>query len=256
MKTFKQSFILLFVLGVLSCKKSDNNLTSSTAVNIDQAVDMAAGSLASNSAGFTIVTDDIAVNAQSVTNVNSVNTIGTTSAHQECGTTATDSVTRAGTSYSVTYDYAFKYLHTLNCNANSIPDNIVDVLTFHGNFDGPRLSTTGSGSANATIAGLVPTAANYVINGEYKRTGSFQSKIGNKASGNSDIDIKVTNLALSKPSRKIKSGNAAISITGTWPKGSFSYTGTVVFNGDGTATITINSNVYLINLATGAATKS
>jgi hypothetical protein len=90
------------------------------------------------------------------------------------------------------------------------------------------------------------------VNGEYKRAGSFQSKIGNKASGNSSVDITVTNLTITKSNRKIASGSGTIAITGTGPKGgTFSYTGTIVFNGDETATLTINSNAYTVNLITG-----
>ena len=34
-------------------------------------------------------------------------------------------------------------------------------------------------------------------------------------------------------------------------KGSFTYTGALVFNGNGTATLTLNGTVYTINLTTG-----
>ena len=254
MKTFKLSLIVLLMLGAFSCKK-DNNSSTST-VTTDQAADIAAGSLAENSDGFASVTDDIAVNAQGINSTSSGLTVNSTQAtnsvHQECGTTLTDSVTRNVTLDSVTVNYFFKYSHTLNCNSNNMPDNVINVLTYHGTFDGPRLSSSNSGSANVTIAGLTQTATAFVVNGEYVRDGSFQSKVGNKASGNSHIDIVGTNITVSKTDRKIVSGNATISITGTGPKGnSFSYTGKIVFNGDGTATLTINSAVYTINLATG-----
>ena len=259
MKKLRLSIVLLLLLGGLSCKKTDSG-TTTTSISTDQAADMVAGSLSVNSEGFATVADDIATNAQIVNSVSfstkSVNSLGTNAVYQECGTTRIDSVDRAGASNLVTYDYFFKYSHTLNCNANSQPDNLVNTLTFNGNYDGPRLSVTGTGTANITIAGLTSTATVFVINGEYQRTGSFQSKVGNKASGNSVIDIKATNVTLSKPARKITGGTATISITGTWPKGAFSYTGTIKFNGDSTATVTINGTIYLVNLVTGVATKS
>ena len=133
-----------------------------------------------------------------------------------------------------------------------MPDNVVDSLNYKGSFDGPRLSSSNTGSAKVTIAGLSPTATVFVLNGDYVRDGSFQSKVGNKASGNSHIDIVGTNITLSKPERKIVSGSATIAITGTGPKGnSFSYTGTIVFNGDGTALLTINGTAYTVNLTHG-----
>jgi hypothetical protein len=162
-------------------------------------------------------------------------------------------VTRNVTLDSVTVNYFFKYSHTLNCNSSNVPDNVINTLTYKGSFNGPRLSSTNSGSANVTIAGLSPTATNFVVNGEYIRDGSFQSKVGNKASGNSHIDIVGTNITLSKLARKILSGTATITITGTGPKGnSFSYNGTITFNGDGTATLALSGGAtYTINLTTG-----
>ena len=256
MKNLKLSLIALLMLGAFSCTK-DNSASSNSTITTDQAADIAASSLAENSNGFASVTDDVAVNAQGISSVNNGLTVNSTQAtasvHQACGTTVTDSVTRNVTADSVTINYFFKYAHTLNCNANNLPDNVIDTLNYTGSFDGPRLSSTNSGSANAKIAGLTTTATNFVINGEFKRDGSFQSKVGNKVSGNSHIDIVGTNITLSKPDRKIISGTATITITGTGPKGnSFSYTGTIVFNGDNTAALTINGGAsYTINLLTG-----
>jgi hypothetical protein len=260
MKNLKLSLIVLLMLGAFSCTK-DNSSSSSTTVTTDQAADIAAGSLAENSNGFASVTDDVAINALGISSVNSGLTVNSTQAtnslHQACGTTVTDSLTRNITADSVTINYFFKYSHTLNCNVNSQPDNVIDTVTYNGTFDGPRLSSTNSGSAKVRIAGLTLAATNFVINGEFKRDGSFQSKVGNKASGNSHIDIVGTNIIISKVNRKIISGTATITITGTGPKGnSFSYTGTIKFNGDGTATLTLSGGAsYTINLLTGWRTR-
>jgi hypothetical protein len=257
MKTIKLSFILLLLLGAVSCKKTDNS-ASTNAVTTDQAADIAVGSLAANSYGLTTVSDNIAANAQVVASIKtgspSVNSIGTD--HQACGTTRIDSATNSGTNGTVTASYFFKFSRTLNCDANSNPDNLVNSLTYHGDFGGPNLTSSNSGSAAFTITGLGTAATAFVINGEYKRSGSFQSKVGNKASGQSSVDIVVTNLTLTKPSRTIASGSATIAVTGTNSKtGAFSYAGALVFNGDGTATLTINATVYTVNLTTGVKTK-
>src|SRR5258708_29392908 len=153
MKTIKLSLIVLLMLGAFSCKK-DNSASTSGSVTTDQAADIATSSLSENSQGLATVSDDIAVNAQGLSSVSSngltVNSIGT---HQACGTTLTDSVTRSVTLDSVSINYFLKYSHTLNCNVNSQPDNMVNVLTFDGSCDGPRLSSSNSGSANFTFAG-------------------------------------------------------------------------------------------------------
>jgi hypothetical protein len=123
---------------------------------------------------------------------------------------------------------------------------------YNGSFSGPNLSSANSGSSVFDLSGLLPADTVFVINGEYKRSGSFSSKIDTSHHGNAGIDIVIKSLTLKKPSRKIASGSATISITGDVPKkGSFSFTGTLVFNGDNTATLTLNDVVYMIDLYTG-----
>jgi len=252
MKTLKTSIVALLLLAAISCKK--DNSTATAAVTSDQAADMAASSLASNSGGVASMTDDISANAVAVTSVGGpgINSVGVASVKQACGTTLSDSSNFSGTSASVSFNYFAKYTHTLNCNSEEQPDNIVNTLTYNGTFSGPRISTTANGTANATIAGLSQTATNFVVNGEYKRAGTFTSKIGNMATGNSNLDIVVTNLTLSKPARTIVSGTATITLTGVAGSKSYSFTGNVTFNGDGTATLVITGgSTYVITLATG-----
>jgi hypothetical protein len=256
MKTFKLSIVLLLLLGVFSCKK--DNTSASATVSGDQAADLAASALASNSGGVTSMTDDIAANAAIVASVGgpSVNSAGIATVHQACGTTLTDSTTHSGSDSSVTFNYFRKYTHTLNCNSQEQPDNIVNTLTYTGTFSGPRISTTANGTGNATIAGLTQTAAHYVINGEYKRAGTFQSKVGNKASGNSSLDVLITNLTLSKPGRAIVSGSGTFTLTGAAGKTNYSYSGTITFNGNGTVTLNVTGgSSYNIKLGSGECTK-
>jgi hypothetical protein len=255
MKTFKQSIIVLLLLGVFSCKK-DNS--ASATFTSDQAADVAASALASNSGGIASMSDDISANATTVASVGgpNINSAGVASVHQACGTTLSDSTTRSGSDSSVTFNYFSKYTHTLNCNAEQQPDNLVNTLTYTGSFSGPRVSTTANGTANATIAGLTQTATHFVIHGEYKRTGTFESKVGNKASGNSNLDVLITNLTLSKPGRAIVSGSGTFTLTGTAGKVDYSYSGTITFNGNGTVTLSVTGgSSYNIKLGSGAWTK-
>lgn len=250
MKTFKLSIALFLLLGIFSCKK-DNS--ASVSLTSDQAADMAASGLSSNSGGVASMTDDISANAATFSSTGqSVNSIGMATVHQACGTTVTDSTTRSGTNSSVTFNYFIKYSHTLNCNSSEQPDNLVNVLNYNGSFSNPRISTTATGSANATIAGLTQATDQFVINGEYKRAGTFESKVGNKATGNSNLDITLTNVTLSKPGRAIVSGSGTFTLSGVAGKVTYNYAGTITFNGDGTATLNVTGgSSYTVNLGSG-----
>ena len=248
MKKIKLSFLAVLLLGAVACNKSNTTLPGqqshlTTNVTSDEAADMVANSVSLNSNGVANVADDATLNATTLIKANAT-----------CGTIKSDTISRQSVVGAATaYSYYLTYNYTVNCNSASQPDSLMSSLIYTGSFNGPNLSSTNSGSSNFSISGLLPTATGFVINGEYKRNGSFKSKIDTTNAGNSNIDIKIAALTLKKPGRFIVSGSATISLTGIVPKkGAFSYTGTLVFNGDGTATLTINGTVYKINLSTGA----
>jgi len=244
MKKIQLSILAMLLLGAVACKKTNNSPSITANVTTDEAADIAAGSLSRNSNGVASTSDDATSDASTYV-----------SAQLACGTAKSDSISRHNTVGPYAYSYNLKYNYVVNCN-NNVLDNLSSSLVDSGYFSGPNLSSTNSGSGIFTVAGLSPTATDFVINGEFKRSGSFQSKIDTSNHGNSKIDIVVTALKVAKPARTIASGSATISITGDVPKkGTFSYTGTLVFNGDGTATLTINGTVYTINLTTGTRIK-
>lgn len=256
MKALKFALIVPVLLFAISCKKNDNNTKNNANISTDVAADMAASAVAANSFGFVSMADNISANAQTNSSPSgqSVNSTATNTTHQACGTTIADSLSFSGDNNSVSFDAFYKFSRTLNCSNNN-PDNMVIAAVYHGNFDGPRLSSSASGSASATISGLGSSATNYTINGNYDRKGSFNSKVGDKESGSSQININASNITLTKPLRSITGGSATITISGTVPAGSFSFSGTLVFNGDNKATLTVGSSVYIINTLTGTYTK-
>jgi hypothetical protein len=258
MKALKFTLIVALVAFAISCKKSDSS--TSAAVTIDEAADMAASSVSSNTFGFASVADNVGVNAQGLSSisgsgqaVNSVRTNATT--RQTCGTTIADSVSASGKTNDVTFSYFYKFMRTLNCNTTSQPDNVTNAITFKGSYDGPRITSVDAGTATVTIGGLTTNATNYVVNGKYTRKGAFTSKVGGKASGSSNVEITATNVLLSKPARNIVSGTATVTISGSSAKGTFSFTGTMVFSGNNTAALNVGTTVYIINLLTGTYVK-
>jgi hypothetical protein len=248
MKKVKLSLVAILLLGAVACNKTNNSVSPGGTVhptpNVSnaEAADLVAGSLSLNSNGVANVAGDATLNA-----INMINT------HAQCGTIRADTISRQSTvGAAYTYSYNLTYNFTVNCNSSSQPDSLSSSLVYSGSFNGPNLSSTNSGSSVFTVNGLAPGSTDFVINGEYKRSGSFKSKIDTTNVGNSNVDIVIKALTITRPGRTIASGTATISVSGDVPKkGSFSYTGTLVFNGDGTATLTLNGTVYTINLSTG-----
>jgi len=238
MKPFKLSFMALLLLGVAACNKG--NMNSSSNDPTDQAADLVTSSLSINTDGAYNTISDASVETQAKVSIDTT-----------CGTTWTDSVTRKmPLSQGTSYNYTSKYSYTLNCGANNLFNGSATAISsYSGSFTGPNLSSTNSGSSNFTLAGLLKTSTTYVLNGEYKRTGSYQTKTD---SGSTNVDVVITNLTLTKPQHLFQSGTATITVSGTSTKnGSFSYNGVLVFNGGNAATLTLNGTIYTIDLSTG-----
>jgi hypothetical protein len=246
MKRFRFSILIMLLLGAAACKKSVNTMSNPTVngnVTTDDAADMVAGSLSMNSNGIANVASDVTLNATVMFGDRD---------HLKCGTTRSDTISRQSSPGAPwTYSYKLTYNFMVDCNSSSVPDSLSSNLTYSGSFSGPNMSSTNSGSSIFGVGGLLPTDTAFVINGEYKRAGSFSSKIDTAHNGSSNIDIVVSGLLVKKHTHMIEGGTATFTITGTGRKGSFSFTGTIVFNNDGTATLTVNGTVYTINLETG-----
>ena len=242
MKKIQLSFLALVLLGAVSCSKSNTSPAISGNVSNAEAADIAASSLSSNANGVANISDDATSTAQTMA-----------AANPTCGTIKSDTISRGSASGAPSaYSYHLTYNYVVKCSSLNVPDSLLTNLTYSGSFNGPNLSSSNSGSSIFTVGGLGSASTAFVINGEHKRSGQFKSKIDTTNAGYSSTDIVVTNLTLKKPSRMIESGSATISVTGNVSKkGNFSYTGTIVFNGDGTAKLTLNGTVYNINLYTG-----
>lgn len=256
MKALKFTLIVPVLLFAVACKKNSNNSNNNANVSTDVAADIAASAVAANSFGFVSMADNVSSNAQatSSTSAQATNSTAPNAARQACGATIADSLSFSGNTNSVSFDAFYKFTRTLNCSGNN-PDNVISAVVYHGSFDGPRLASSASGDASVTIGGLLSSASNYTINGTYNRKGSFTSKVGDKASGSNQIGINISNVTLTKPLRVITGGNATITISGSVPSGSFNFTGTLVFNGNNQATLTVGATVYIINTLTGTYTK-
>ncbi|MEZ4686354.1 MAG: hypothetical protein R3B47_09885 [Bacteroidia bacterium] len=150
--------------------------------------------------------------------------------------------TRAQANYAAGFSYQF------SCNAAKIPTSAHIDYAQSGTFAGLRLSGADSASCSIDIAGLQPSATLLVFDGSYGRSGTHDFSANNKRNINSTISLTLTQVEMDKSSYEITSGSGTFSLTGSTQNGSFSYKGTIVFNGNKQATITINGNTYQIDL--------
>lgn len=243
MKFLKVLVIATIATGVIACKKATLNDLSKPN---DDAAAIIAEALTTNNYGITNITQDISANAIELANKSNVT----------CGLSITDSVIRKSTPGTIfSYDYKLNYTNKLTCNSANLPDNITGTLTYVGNFTGPKLISKSNGSRTYRIAGLTPTAANHVFNGEYKCYNNYKFKTDTTNKGTANIYFGVKNLIVSKTNHAITGGTAMVMITGnSTKKSNFTYNGTLTF-GASVATLNLNGDEYTIDINTGNVVK-
>ena len=99
------------------------------------------------------------------------------------------------------------------------------------------------------VTGLAPAQAIAVLNGSYVREGYQESKVHNMNHFSSEVTITVNNLSVNKYTQAITGGTATVVFNGVGSAGgNYSFTGSITFNGNETATLIVNGNSYTINL--------
>ncbi len=242
----KSIWLFLSIMAAfVACK--DEEVDAPNAISAEEAAVMVGSSFASNSSGLYFVSKESAKKSQDILKDNAGGRVAT------CG--VSQSVDLSGTSPvggTTTWSYDFGYNFSLNCNAEELPDNIKVNLSYRGAFDGPKLAFEYSGLSELELKGLEESSEDFLANGFFKRSGSFEIKHGNKKAGSSSTDITFTDVSIDKSTHKIVSGSSSFLLTGSVSgKGTFRYEGTVVFDGDDTANVKIKSEIFLLNLIDG-----
>lgn len=247
MKTIKNYVLVMIILfSVAACDENESASTSSVVSN-EEAADMVATSLAEESSGMTTVVADAASTAEDASKTaGGGRTAG-------CGYSETFSLTKTNREASlITYSYDYSYNYQMTCNSDNKPLTLVSGTDFVGSFDAPRLASSHTGTSDLNVSALDEAATSYLVNGSYSRAGTFESKVRNKNTSTSTVLISIDEIVVDKENEEIVSGSATISITGEVPgKGSFSFNGAIVFEGNAKATLTIDGTTYSVNIESG-----
>ncbi|WP_053971412.1 hypothetical protein [Mangrovimonas sp. ST2L15] len=237
-------FLAIAMVGMItftSCNKDDEDTNTQT-ITEEEAVDAIESSLAKETNGISQTVETAVMKADEEGMFNEA-------ADVACGETYNDAYSEdyTATNYSYSYDVSRTFL--MICDANAHPDVMNYSLNFSGAYETPRMSSDDESSLEWTMTGLSPSNSVVELNGAYVREGSQISKVRNMNQFQSTLTITIQNLAANKYSYEILSGTAAVTFVGISSTGNqYSYNGSLTFNGDGTATLVINGNTYIINL--------
>ncbi len=236
------SLLFLSVLLVFSaCDKEDE--PNHFQIPNEEAADLIATSLAEDGGLQTIFMDAVTV-------VNEVTSASTGGRQLSCG--ATDNTTfnyASQTGETPSYQYHYDYGWILNC-AEQQPSSVDLNLTYDGAMESPDFTFTFEGTSGFTVTEIMEPVL--VINGNHNRASAYHvMSDGQQYSGSHTFAYTLTEIKISKETSSIVSGAAAVQLSGTTNRGVYTVNATITYNGDGTATATINGQVYGIDISTG-----
>ncbi len=113
------------------------------------------------------------------------------------------------------------------------------------------LSSNSNTTGTFLIEGIIPSADVYTITGSMNVSAQTQQVEGERISFNGTTNFTDISYAISKSTKEITSGTAAVTMSGTGNNVSYSFEAQVVFDGGDTATIIINGEEYTLNIPTG-----
>ncbi|MCS4436678.1 hypothetical protein [Aquiflexum gelatinilyticum] len=216
----------------------DPEIEPNVSLTEEEAVEIIEGFLAEKSAGMEETTSEYARTYQEEISLN-----------VQCNQQIADSYYFTNNGSVVQADYKYNWNFTLNCSGLSVPQSAVFSSTGSGTYTTARIASDDSSTFTATVTGLQPSSSTMIFNATYQREGTQQLTTNqNTRSLSSDFNASIVDLIIGKSDFEVESGTGSFTLSGSTNQGNFNYDGSLVFNGDNTATITINGNQYTIDL--------
>lgn len=239
MKKLKILFALVIGLVMFSCSDDDDNsMVETQAITEEEAVEIVEKSLAEESAGLEETTFEYAQKYEQEVSQN-----------VQCNQQVTDSYMYSYNGTLVQTSYDFNWDFTITCNAFNVPQSATFNSSGSGTYTTPRIESDDSSTFMATVTGLQPTSSVLTYNATFERVGTQQLTTNQTTrSVTSDFNATLVDLVVGKSDYEVDSGTGTFTLTGSTNQGNFSYDGSIVFNGNQTATLTINGNQYTIDL--------
>lgn len=169
-----------------------------------------------------------------------------------CGQLKDTTITSNYTGQYITFDFSSAYSLELICTEQGLPNELTASFLIQGDYDGQRLTAEGDTEGNLSLTGFGLSNVAYTLSGSVDRDYLIVQKEGEQNGYNSLSEIQLQSVLIDKETGLIAGGVALYNVSGSRVNGdTFSFTATVTFNGDRTATIVTENREFIVNLATG-----
>ncbi|MFN0015441.1 MAG: hypothetical protein ACKVU2_12915 [Saprospiraceae bacterium] len=219
-------------LALVSCKKDSEEIQA--LISDAEAAEIVETAVSGRSAGTTMTTDDMAEMLASLA----------------CGVPGDTTLQHSGTPGPVSCSGTFEIGWLITCSTLGVPQSAQFDLDGTTSFTAARWSGSGTGSGSLTATGLSPSATAYIFGGSYN---SGRQLTGNLRKVDPTIttttEMILTDLTIRKSDKMVTGGTATVIITATAANGGTrTVNGTLIFNGNGTATVTVNGYSHTFQL--------
>jgi|SRR5688572_4535085 len=239
-------FLSMFAIAV-ACQDDDEPANSITS---EEAAVIISSSLATNTSGLTFVSSKAANVTEDLLEDNAGGRVAACGLSQNL-----DLSGESPDGATITYSYDFSYKFKLNCNTESEPSDVSVDLSYSGEFDAPKVAADHTGIAELDVTGLEAATEDFILNGLFKRSGSFENK-ELVQSANSSVEITLKDVKIDKATHQILSGAGTFVVKGEVPsKGNFNYAGSITFLGADSAELIVNGDNFTANLKSSEVSK-
>lgn len=244
--TMKKNSPFMLGLAVLtltfaSCSKDDDsNDGPETSITEEEAAEAIAMAVSPESGGMVEQTN------QAIYTLEEDNSTANKAEDYECGVEYGSSYNISGQSTNVDYSASLTWNWIVDCGTGTLPVTVDFDLTGTSSYNGPRISSEATIGADITIENLSDGESSYVVNETFSMTGFQESFVNNENAFTSTIEFATTDLTILKANYNVVSGTVYASFEGKASNGNtYDYSGTLVFTGNQTATLTMGSgNTY------------
>ncbi|MEC7265734.1 MAG: hypothetical protein VXW38_18475 [Bacteroidota bacterium] len=233
--------LAILTLSITSCSDDDDsNNGTETSITEEEAAEAIAMAVSPESGGMVEQTN------QAIYTLEEDNSASNKAEDYECGVEYGSSYNIAGQPGSITYSASLTWSWIVECGSGIIPSAADFDLAGTSSYDGPRISSEANTSATINISNLDDVQSSYLVNETFTVSGSQESNVGSINSFTSTMEFTTTNLTILKANYNVTSGTVYASFVGKASNGNtYDYSGTLVFTGNQTATLTMGSgNTY------------
>lgn len=225
------ALVALFALAAsfTACKKSPEEIAA--LISNSEAAEIIEAAVAEKMGGITQPTIDLAQMVETLLDA--------------CGETGDTSYSKSKLTGVATYNCTWNMDWAVNCTQIGVPQDIAFGVDGAGAFANARWSGENTTTGDIKFTGLDLQAPELIANGSYTLVGDLTGAL-RKTSPNLEVttQLTLTDLKVAKITYDITGGTGTFIITAKAKNAaeSITLTGSLVFNGDGTATVKVNDH--------------